>query len=95
MCPSDSLHSGAWAFDPEERAKAIKIARLLERDPLGKDAAANREWSLNWIIEIPDIHFKSCAGLLSPGIGNQYRYSAEVDQQIIFSAAAWCEVWFA
>jgi Protein of unknown function (DUF998) len=71
----------------EERAKAIRVARGLERDPLGKDAAANRQWLLNWIIEVPDIRFKSCVGLLSPGVGNSYRYSAEVNQQIIFSAA--------
>jgi hypothetical membrane protein len=72
----------------EERAKAINIARSLERDPLAKDAAANRQWLLNWIIEVPDIHFKSCVGLLSPGVGSHYRYSTEVNQQIIFSAAA-------
>ncbi len=72
----------------EERAKAIMVARLLERDPLAKDAPSNRQWLLNWIIEIPDIRFKSCVGLLSPGVGNHYRYSTEVNQQIIFSAAA-------
>jgi Protein of unknown function (DUF998) len=71
----------------EERAKAINVARGLERNPLAKDAAANRQWLLNWIIEVPDIRFKSCVGLLSPGVGNSYRYSAEVNQQIIFSAA--------
>ena len=79
---------GRGLSTPEERAKAINIARSLERDPLAKDAPANRQWLLNWIIEVPDIRFKSCVGLLSPGVGNQYRYSAEVNQQIIFSAAA-------
>jgi hypothetical membrane protein len=79
---------GRGLSTPEERAKAINIARSLERDPLAKDAAANRQWLLNWIIEVPDIRFKSCVGLLSPGVGNQYRYSAEVNQQIVFSAAA-------
>jgi hypothetical membrane protein len=79
---------GRGLSTPEERAKAINIARSLERDPLAKDAVANRQWLLNWIIEVPDIRFKSCAGLLSPDIGDQYRYSAEVNQQIIFSAAA-------
>jgi hypothetical membrane protein len=79
---------GRGLSTPEERAKAIKVARGLERDPLAKDAAANRQWLLNWIIEVPDIRFKSCVGLLSPGVGDQYRYSAEVNQQIIFSAAA-------
>ena len=79
---------GRGLSTPEERANAINIARSLERDPLAKDAAANRQWLLNWIIEVPDIRFKSCAGLLRPGVGDQYRYSAQVNQQIIFSAAA-------
>jgi hypothetical membrane protein len=79
---------GRGLSTPEERAKAIDISRLLEREPLAKDAAANRQWLLNWIIEVPDIRFKSCVALLSPGVGNSYRYSAEVNQQTIFSAAA-------
>jgi Protein of unknown function (DUF998) len=79
---------GRGLSTPEERAKAIKIARGLERDPLAKDALANRQWLLKWIIEVPDIRFKSCADLLSAGVGDRYRYSAEVNQQIIFSAAA-------
>ena len=79
---------GRGLSTPEERAKAIKIARSLERDPLAKDAPAKRQWLMNWIIEVPDIRFKSCIGLLDPGVGNQYRYSAEINQQIIFSAAA-------
>lgn len=79
---------GRGLSTPEERANAINIARSLERDPLAKDAAATRQRLLNWIIEVPDIRFKFCVGLLSPGVGNQYRYSAEVNQQIIFSAAA-------
>src|SRR4029450_5436452 len=79
---------GRGLSTPEERAKAIRVARGLERDPLGKDAAANRQWLLNWIIEVPDIRFKSCVGLLSPDVGDGYRYSPEVNQQTIFSAAA-------
>src|SRR5215204_2583678 len=79
---------GRGLSTPEERAKAINIARMLERDPLATDAPANRRWLLNWIIEVPDIRFKSCVGLLGPDVGNHYRYSAEVNQQVIFSAAA-------
>ena len=79
---------GRGLSTPEERAKAINVARSLERDPLAKDAAANRQWLLNWIIEVPDIRFKTCVGLLSPDVGDAYRYVVEVNQQIIFSAAA-------
>src|SRR5215204_790592 len=79
---------GRGLSTPEERTKAINVARTLEREPLATDAPANRRWLLNWIIEVPDIRFKSCVGLLGPGGGEQYRYSAEVNQQVIFSAAA-------
>ena len=67
---------GRGLSTPEERAKARHIARLLEQDPLAKDAPANRQWLLNWMIEVPDIHFKSCVDLLRPDVGNQYRYSS-------------------
>jgi hypothetical membrane protein len=79
---------GRGLSTPEERTKAINVARILERDPLATDAAAHRQWLLNWMIEVPDIRFRSCVGLLSPGVGDHYRYSAEVNQQVIFSAAA-------
>ena len=79
---------GRGLSTPEERAKARHIARLLEQDPLAKEAPANRQWLLNWMIEVPDIHFNSCVDLLRPDVGNQYRYSREVNQQITFSAAS-------
>ena len=80
---------GRGLSTPEERARARNIARLLEQDPLSKDAPANRQWLLNWMIEVPDIRFKSCVDLLRPDVGNRYRYSSEVNQQITFSAASY------
>jgi len=79
---------GRGLSTPGERATALDIARSLEQDPLAKDAPAKRQWLLKWMIEVPDIRFKSCVRLLDPDVGNQYRYSAEVNQQITFSAAA-------
>ena len=79
---------GRGLSTPEERERARNIARILEQDPLAKDAPANRQWLLNWMIEVPDIHFKSCGDLLRSEVGDQYRYSSEVNQQITFSAAS-------
>lgn len=79
---------GRGLSTPEERAKAVSVARSLEQDPLANDAPTKRQWLLNWIIEVPDIRFNVCAGLLAPEVGNQHRYSAELNQQIMFSAAA-------
>ena len=44
----------------EERARAVKIARQLEDDPLAKDAKDNREWFIQWIVAIPDITVNVC-----------------------------------
>jgi hypothetical membrane protein len=72
----------------EERAKAIEIARSLERDPLAADAPQNRQWLLTWMTEVPDIRFNACDGLLRPGVEGDYRYATQINQQVIFSAAA-------
>ena len=45
---------------PEERATAVKVARLLESDPFHKDAKKAREWFLLWLIEVPDISVEIC-----------------------------------
>jgi hypothetical membrane protein len=73
---------------PEERAKAVGLARWLEQDPLAENAAAKRQWLREWIVEVPDIHFAVCADLLGHALGDGYPYSREVDEQVLFSGAA-------
>jgi hypothetical membrane protein len=73
---------------PEERTKAVALTRLLERDPLGENANATRQWLRKWIIEVPDIRFKVCDDLLGHALGDNYPYSREVNLQTIFSGAA-------
>ena len=73
---------------PEERAKVVELTRLLERDPLGENAPATRQWLREWIKEVPDISFKVCDDLLGTGLGDKYPYSREVSLQMMFSGAA-------
>ena len=40
----------------EDRAKAVKLARNLEVDPLGKQARKSREWLEDWLIRLSDIN---------------------------------------
>ena len=40
---------------PEERAKAVQIARALEGDPLQPGNKDMRTWFTLWLIEVPDI----------------------------------------
>ncbi|HUL17379.1 MAG TPA: hypothetical protein VLV88_15385 [Terriglobales bacterium] len=48
----------------EERAKAVKIAQDLQTDPLSRSVQPEREWLIQWLIEIPDIGVDVCGGLL-------------------------------
>ncbi len=49
---------------PEERKRAVRVATLLENDPLNKNAAALRNELMLWIIEVPDITVYLCASVL-------------------------------
>jgi hypothetical membrane protein len=73
---------------PEERAKVVALTRMLERDPLGENAPATRQWLREWAIEVPDIRVYACDDLLGHGLGDNYPYTSEVNPQVVFSAAA-------
>lgn len=73
----------------EERATAVKAARLLETDPFNKDAKKVREWFTLWLIEVPDISVELCVGYLKPLYDAKSKnYSTEIATQMMFSSAA-------
>ena len=72
---------------PEERARFVALVRLLERDPTGERSATTREQLRAWMIEVPDIRFKVCGDLLADVVGNDYRYSREINMQVMLSGA--------
>jgi hypothetical protein len=45
---------------PEERKQALDIIQRWEADPLNPSLTQEREWVLNWIIQIPDVHVTVC-----------------------------------
>ena len=61
-----ALAQGGKPSTPEDRAKAVRIAGALEADPLSKEAKDQRTWITRWLIDVPDINVKLCAGLLGP-----------------------------
>lgn len=72
----------------EERTRAVKIAHELENDPLAKDAKDNREWVIQWIIDIPDITVTVCNhyfGQLPKATRGHIR---EIVNQMVISSAA-------
>jgi len=49
---------------PEERARAVQVAKSLRMDPTSSSIQQDREWLIKWLIEIPDMSVKLCGGML-------------------------------
>jgi hypothetical protein len=76
---------------PEERAKAVQIARALEGDPLQPDSKDMRKWFTLWLIEVPDITVQVCGEELGPVFHEKDRdknFVSEIFGQSMFSAAS-------
>jgi hypothetical protein len=71
----------------EERAEVIEHVRMLERDPLRENAEAARTELKDWTIEVPEIRFYRCDGLLGAAL-DDYPYAHEFNDQVILSGAA-------
>jgi hypothetical protein len=72
----------------EERARAVKVAHELEEDPLAKDAKDNREWVIQWIVDIPDITVNVCFDYFGKMPNSPRGHSREIARQMIISSAA-------
>jgi hypothetical protein len=72
----------------EERARAVKVAHELEDDPLAKDAKDNREWVIQWIVDIPDITVNVCFDYFGKMANPPRGHSKEIARQMIISSAA-------
>ena len=73
----------------EERARAVKVAHELEEDPLAKDAKDNREWVIQWIVDIPDITVNVCFEYFGKVPDPPRGHSKEIVRQMIISSAAY------
>jgi hypothetical protein len=72
----------------EERARAVKVAHELEDDPLAKDAKDNRDWVIQWIVDIPDITVNVCFDYFGKVPNPPRGHSREIVRQMIISSAA-------
>ena len=73
---------------PEERERAVKVARAYEKDPLSKDLKPDQEWLLRLLIEVPDIHISICPDMMPGILGNKKNHGSELMLQSMFSQAA-------
>jgi hypothetical protein len=72
----------------EERTRAVKIAHQLEDDPLAKDAKDNRQWVIQWIIDIPDITVTVCDDYFGAIPKTPRAHMREIVSQMTISSAA-------
>jgi hypothetical protein len=49
---------------PEERARAVQVAKHLRADPITANVQEDRQWLMTWLIEVPDISVKLCTTFL-------------------------------
>lgn len=75
------------ASTPEERAKAVQLARDLEKDPVAADATEKRAWLIKWYARVPDITINVC-NLLGPHPKEGHPFFPQVFSQSIFSGGA-------
>ncbi|MGD0548485.1 MAG: hypothetical protein ABR991_11745 [Terracidiphilus sp.] len=62
--PVAAIAAGRGPSTPEERKHALEYIHDFQVDPLNPKVNPEREWVLQWIIEIPDVHVHMCADLL-------------------------------
>ena len=70
---------------PRERAKALKLARALEVEPLGAKAADARRWLALWLLEVSDLRVPFCPEVLGADVPTRQRLRSEVLAQITYS----------
>jgi hypothetical protein len=49
---------------PEERKQALEYIQDFEANPLGPNALHERQWVIEWVIEVPDVHVSFCSSIL-------------------------------
>jgi hypothetical protein len=76
------------ASTPKERAKALRLVRQLETDPLGDHARDARRWLALWLLDVPDLQVGYCAEIVGGDRGARDRARPDLLAQISWSGAA-------
>jgi len=88
ICLSTQASFAQKASSAEEKATFVKGTRLLEQEPLSKNAKKIREGLLIWLIQAPDVSVTLCSDFLSPIMDKKYKYSSEATGQFTYGMGA-------
>lgn len=69
-----------------EPQRLIESVKLLEENPLNKEAKGARAWAVEWVIATDKVNVKVCALIL--GVDKKYKYSSELFSQYTVAMAA-------
>ncbi len=69
---------GRGPSTPEERKRVVDLVNKLERDPLNPDLVKEREWAIQWLIDVPDVTVSVCTEVLGPVMKTRYRYKSDL-----------------
>jgi hypothetical protein len=83
-----AAQQGRGPSTAEERAKAVRLARELENDPLGESAGPSRAWLIEFVKTVPDIDVVICSSLLAELFKTKESYAVELSIQPVFSETA-------
>ena len=74
----------------EERDRAVRLARLLESDPLHPKAKDARQWLAVWVISVPDISVSMCIHFVG-GVQKVHKYAhdSEIGVQTMYGQLAY------
>ncbi|HEY1209379.1 MAG TPA: hypothetical protein VGE85_08425 [Terracidiphilus sp.] len=62
--PASAIAAGRGPSTPEERKQALDYIQHFMADPLGPNALHERQWVIEWVIEVPDVHVSFCSTIL-------------------------------
>jgi hypothetical protein len=82
-----TLAVGRPVSQSDEVETLIKAVKILEQDPLGKDAKDIRSKALIWVIQTDKVSVSVCSLLLS-GPHKKYKYNSELYGQYTIAMAA-------
>jgi len=75
--------------DEAECKKAIELTRLLESEPLSKEAARARKQMARWLVLYPDIEVRQCSVLLGSIADERKKEFEFISMQLLYSGAAY------
>ena len=89
MSAAASLEAVRGPSTPEERERLVAITQKLEASPLDQALYKERDWAQQLLLEIPDVHIRTCTSLLRDIRRPRYKFRSELWMQVRLAGAVY------